>query len=221
MSQSKVQSWLSRITRHFRYRPRLTGAAVIALVLFIALSQVLSVTRSLLLAFDGGVAVFLIVMSITMSRSTSVTMRRRAHLQNEGKWTILGFSMAVSGVILLALYQELHAAKSHSLLDLFLASSSIFLSWLFLATIFALHYAHSFYLVPDPSRGGLLFPGTETPDYWDFMYFAIVLSMACQVSDVQITDRLIRRVALLHSMVAFFFNVIIIAITVSVVAGVL
>ena len=112
---------------------------------------------------------------------------------------------------------ELHAAKDKSLADIVLASSTIFLSWLFVAVVFAQQYAHSFYLTP----GQLAFPGTETPDYLDFTYFSVVLSMCCQTSDVAITASPLRRLVMLHSIVAFFFNVIIIAITVNVVAGVL
>ena len=207
--------------RRVRSRPSFASAIIVGIVLFALLSPTLNATRSLLLAFNGGAVLFLVAMAVTMARATGHHMRQRAQLQNEGKWTVLGLSLAIAGVILIALYLELHGAKSHSLADVVLASSSILLSWLFLATVFAMHYAHGFYLTPDPAQGGLVFPGTDAPDYWDFMYFSVVLSMACQVSDVQITNRVIRRVALLHSMVAFFFNVIIIAITVNVVAGVL
>lgn len=190
-------------------------------MLFILLSPALSVTRSLLLAFNGGAALFLIAITFMMARATAESMRKRARQQNEGQWAVLVCSLAVSGVILLALYLELHAAKGHSVGDVILASSSILLSWLFLAVMFALQYAHSFYLARDPGQSGLIFPGTDLPDYWDFMYFSVVLSMTFQVSDVQITDRIIRRIALLHGIVAFFFNVIIIALTVNVVAGIL
>ena len=104
-----------------------------------------------------------------------------------------------------------------SRLDIALATSTIFLSWLYVAVVFAQHYAHSYYLTP----GQLAFPGTESPDYLDFTYFSVVLSMCCQTSDVAITSSSFRRLVMLHSVVSFFFNVIIIAITVNVVAGVL
>ena len=95
-------------------------------------------------------------------------------------------------------------------------------SWLFVHVLFGLHYAHRFY-APDKKgdRGGLRFPGETEPDYWDFTYFSVVLNMTFQTSDVAITSRTIRRLVLLHSVIAFFFNVIILAITVNVVAGLL
>ena len=93
------------------------------------------------------------------------------------------------------------------------------LSWLFFNVMFGMHYAHGFYGDFGKKHEGLDFPGTEEPDYWDFMYFAIVIGMTFQVSDVQISSRYLRRVALLHSVIAFFFNVFIIAMSVNIAAG--
>jgi uncharacterized membrane protein len=112
---------------------------------------------------------------------------------------------------------ELHGAKNKSIWDVALAGSTILLTWFFVALVFAQEYAHSFYM----AGTGLGFPGTPEPDYWDVTYFSVVLNMACQTSDVTITTRPMRRLVLLHSVIAFFFNVIILAITVNVVAGLL
>jgi uncharacterized membrane protein len=204
-----------------RSRPRLITAALITVALFVALLPLMNGSRALLVSFDIGITIFLALLVNVMSRATPSRMRQRAKLQDEGKWVVLGASLIVSVVIMLALYLELHAGKDKSVRDALLAGSTIFLSWLFLAAIFSQQYAHSFYLDPACQDGGLVFPGTAEPDYWDFMYFSVVLSMTFQVSDVQITARPIRRLALLHGVVAFFFNVTIIAITVNVVAGIL
>ena len=120
-------------------------------------------------------------------------------------------------VVLVALSLELHGAKSKSMWDVALAGSSILLAWLFVALVFAQEYAHSYYMADK----GLVFPGEPEPDYWDVTYFSLVLNMTCQTSDVTITTRPMRRLVLLHSVIAFFFNVIILAITVNVVAGLL
>ncbi len=207
--------------RHFRGRPRLITAALITLGLFVALLPLLNTARALLVSFNFGTTIFLALMVRVMSRASPSTMRQRARLQDEGKWVVLGASVIISAVIMLALYQELHAGKDKSVQDALLAGFTIFASWLFLAVIFSQQYAHSFYLDPECKDGGLVFPGTNEPDYWDFMYFSVVLSMTFQVSDVQITARSIRRLALAHGIVAFVFNVTIIAITVNVMAGIL
>ena len=198
-------------------RPRLLTSAVVAILLFFVLLPSVAASRAMLISFNVGAGLFLILMFVLMFRATLTSMHWRAKMQDENKWTVLIFSLAVAAVIVLALSHELHAAKDKSLTDIVLASSTIFLSWLFVAVIFAQQYAHSYYL----QQGQLVFPGTVTPDYLDFMYFAVVLSMCCQTSDVAITSSSFRRLVMLHSVVSFFFNVIIIAITVSVVAGIL
>ena len=74
--------------------------------------------------------------------------------------------------------------------------------------IFALHYAREFYGASgDKHAGGLLFPGKEDPDYWDFLYYSLVVAMTAQVSDVQITSKTIRRLTTVHGVASFFFNV--------------
>jgi uncharacterized membrane protein len=150
-------------------------------------------------------------------------LRQHAQAQDIGRGGTLWSAVALSVVVLVALATELNAAKDGGVLQIVIAAISILLSWLFMNSMFAVHYAHSYYgNGPDAGktpRGGLDFPGTKQPDYWDFVYFAIVLGMTFQVSDVQITNRAIRRTALMHSVIAFFFNVFIIAISVNIAAG--
>ena len=87
-------------------------------------------------------------------------------------------------------------------------------------TVFGLRYAHAFYgdsdeVGQDRHAGGLEFPGERMPDYFDFAYFSFVIGMTCQVSDVQITSRRMRRLALTHSVLSFGFNTVILALAVS------
>lgn len=97
------------------------------------------------------------------------------------------------------------------------------LSWLLLHSIFTLHYTHLFYgdnrTLKDATIGGLNFPGEDTPDYLDFAYFAFVIGMTFQVSDINITARNIRRLALLHGIISFLFNTIIVALTISIITN--
>jgi uncharacterized membrane protein len=198
-------------------RPRLLTSSGVGALLFLLLLPHMQPARAMLVAFDMGAALFLVLIAVLMSRATPQSMRQRARIQDEGKWTVLAISMGVASVVLVALSHELHGAKDKSLADIALAAGTILLSWLYVASIFAQHYAHGYYMKP----GQLAFPGTEHPDYWDFVYFATVLSMCCQTSDVAVTASPMRRLVMLQSLVSFFFNVIIIAITVNVVAGVL
>lgn len=172
-----------------------------------------------LLGFDAGAVAFLAVQIHQFHQATPARMRRKARLQDAGRWGILWSGVAFSAVVLVALGTELQSGKSGGLLDIAIAAASIMLSWLFLNTLFALHYAHGYYGEYGKPHEGLDFPGTKEPDYWDFAYFAFVIGMTFQVSDVQVTSRYLRRMVLLHGVIAFFFNVFIIAVSVNIVAS--
>ena len=94
------------------------------------------------------------------------------------------------------------------------------LSWAFTHTIFALHYAHEFY-GEATRKSGLQFPGDGQPDYWDFVYFAFVIGMTFQVSDVAITNKSIRRMVVAHGALSFFFTTAIVAMTVNIAASII
>ncbi len=94
-------------------------------------------------------------------------------------------------------------------------SSRITLSWAVVHTAFSLHYAHEFYRGKTP--GGLQFPSGDEhvdADYWDFVYFSFVIGMTAQVSDVGITDKIIRRTATVHGIISFVFNTALLALMV-------
>lgn len=208
--------------RVLRARPRLVVSGAVALLAGVALwwGLQLKPAKALLLGFDLGVLVYLIALTLLFCRTTTTElMRGQARKQDTGRWGVLGTSLALTGFVSLALTTEMGAAKGGDAKALIIAAVSIVLSWLFLNVMFGMHYAHGFYGDFGKKHEGLDFPGTDQPDYWDFMYFAIVIGMTFQVSDVQISSRYLRRVALLHSIIAFFFNVFIIAISVNIAAG--
>jgi len=136
-----------------------------------------------------------------------------------GRWGVLWTSVMLSAIVLLALSVELRGDQPGGAAAVPVAVVSILLSWLFVNTMFALHYAHGYYGNYGAEHRGLDFPGDDEPDYWDFAYFALVIGMTFQVSDVQITSRHLRRMALVQSVIAFFLNVFIIAMSVNIVAG--
>ena len=206
--------------RLIRAHPRLFAAALI----LIAVASALWMSHTpwplcLLLGFDGAALVFLSSPAYMFAQSTPEPMRHRATEEDVGRWGILWTSVLLSAVVLLALGVELRLGKSGGVWPVVIAVGSILLSWLYMNVMFALHYAHGFYGNYGAAHQGLEFPGDEPPDYWGFAYFAFVIGMTFQVSDVQITSRHLRRMALVHSVIAFFVNVFIIAMSVNVVAG--
>ena len=121
---------------------------------------------------------------------------------------------AAAVAILLAIASEMHDIRNQppaaTGLHVTLAAVTILLAWFFMNTIFALHYAHFFYGDSDAAAGaearGLAFPGRAEPDYWDFLYFSFVIGMTFQVSDVQIENQPLRRIALAHGVLAFLLQ---------------
>ena len=207
---------IHRIKRSMR-RPGFTTAALLALAVFFVSVQQTNLPRALLLSFDASALLYVGFIVYIRSTTHASAIKQRALQQQDGKWTVLAISIVTAVVVVVALTIELHDVKNKAAWDVMLAGTTILLAWLFVALVFAQEYAHSFYM----AEAGLDFPGDLEPDYWDFTYFSVVLNMTFQTSDVAITSRAIRRLVLLHSVIAFFFNVIILAITVNVVAGLL
>jgi uncharacterized membrane protein len=148
-------------------------------------------------------------------------IRRNAARQDNGQLTILTCTVAAALASLAAIFAQLGmsaAGAERPRSHLILAASTILLSWAFIHTMFALHYAHEFY---DETAGrGMSFPGDDPhPDYLDFVYFSFVIGMTSQVSDVAITSKLIRRTATAHGIVSFLFNAALLALTVNIAAG--
>jgi len=97
-------------------------------------------------------------------------------------------------------------------------------SWRLIQTVFAFHYAHRFYAGPhgEPAAtAALLFPGGREPDYLDFAYYAFVIGMTSQVSDVAVASRSMRRLTLTHGVLAFLFNIAVLALSINIIASVI
>jgi uncharacterized membrane protein len=211
----------------WKRRPRLMIATVCAAILFLVLPSGLRLGTRFLIAFDAGAFVFLGAIWIMMMRATTSSMRRRARIEDEDRFVVLILSASVATAILLAIVVELHGIKDLPQvwigIRIALAGATILASWIFINTMFALHYAHDYYADADDTgakvAAGLVFPGHREPDYWDFLYFSFVIGMTFQVSDVQIDDHGLRRVALAHGVLAFFFNVVILALVINLLAG--
>lgn len=103
--------------------------------------------------------------------------------------------------------------------------AAITTSWILLHTIFTIRYAHLYHsyhgLTKEDENGGIEFPGGGAPDYIDFAYFSFVIGMTFQVSDVTISSKTVRRYVLMHSLISFVFNTIIVALTVNIIAGII
>jgi len=189
--------------------------ATVALTL-IALPWRLS-TR-IIVGWDAGVALYLALVYLVMAHGSIAEIRRRAAINDEGAIALLVLTAAAALASLVAVLAEL--GHSPGPYQIALSIATILLSWTFMHTMFALHYLHEFYgQGADDRLGGLVFPGSEDPDYWDLLYYSLVVAMTAQVSDIQITSKTIRRLTTLHGAISFFFNATVLALTVNIVSS--
>lgn len=194
----------------------------------IVLVPALGQARGAMTAFDIAAALFL-AMIAPLFQSKPGHMRQYARANDANRTLLLAVSVVVTLIVLVAVASELRAKASH--MTVALVVSTLALAWLFSNTIYALHYAHLFYLGDDEGgdRGGIDFPGMgeiddddssgsggAEPNYWDFAYFSFTLGMTFQTSDVEISSPRIRRVVLGQSMAAFVFNIGVLALTINV-----
>ncbi|MEI9984415.1 MAG: DUF1345 domain-containing protein [Aliidongia sp.] len=210
-----------------RARPRLYSSIALCCLVIAASPSGLRLPVRFLIGWDCGIGVYLTLAFMMMIRSTEQTIRRRAIQHREGRWTILAVMTLAACASLFAIGQILGGLKElpgwQIELHLALAGITIVGSWVFVNMIFAQIYAHEYY-GPSQHRGApesLDFPGEPEPDYWDFLYFSTVIGMTCQVSDVPVRTRVIRRVVLVHSVISFFFNTVILALSVNIAASLL
>jgi uncharacterized membrane protein len=181
------------------------------------------------LAWDIGALLMLVMVATLFARQGNHTdMAANARHQEDGEWTMFGVTLAGVAFSFVALTSVFAGAKDATALSrglhITLVACTLLISWLVMHVIFTLRYAHEFYsggVEGGAVDGGLMFPGEEMPDYWDFAYFSLVLGMTFQVSDVQITSRKLRRLATAHGLAAFIFNTVMLALTVNIMAGLL
>jgi uncharacterized membrane protein len=206
--------------RIIRARPRL--AIAVALGIAVALWPApWRLTTRLLVAWDAGAALYLVLVGLLMARSGAEHIRGHAAREDEGRVGILVLTVLAALASLGAIVAELgsESEAERTAIDLTLATTTIVLSWILIHVIFALHYAHGYYGEHGAKHSGLNFPGDETPDYWDFVYFSLVIGMTSQVSDVAVASKAIRRTVIAHGVVSFFFNVALLALMVNIAAS--
>jgi uncharacterized membrane protein len=174
------------------------------------------------LAFDLAAACFIVSLVPLLKHSTTAIMRIHAEENDANRLMVLVITSLLTLVALIAVSGELERIHQGDLMAAIKLVVTLLLIWLFANSVYSLHYAHAFYSRDAKSGGdsaGIDFPGTKTPSYSDFAYFAFTLGMTFQTSDVQITAPAIRQVALLHSFAAFVFNIGVIAFTINVLGG--
>jgi uncharacterized membrane protein len=215
-----------RLARIIASRPRLFIGFGIAFLAYFALFPVQSMATRIVLAWDIGTAFFLASTAELFLRSDHTNISADAKRQQEGEWSIFALTLlgAVMSFVAIFLFSDAADRKKHQDFYLLFVVATLTLSWLMVNITFAYRYAHEFYTKSSGQEavdGGLEFPSEKNPDYLDFTYFAFVLGMTFQVSDVNITAKKLRRLATLHGLIGFLFNTTILALSVNIAASLL
>jgi uncharacterized membrane protein len=218
----------AKLLRRFSLRPRLLISLLFAGIVAIFLPPWFHWATRTLCIWDVVMICFLGLTWRLMFRATPEMMRHSALQEDEGRLAILSLVTIAACISVVAVGFIPHSKETVNtvfLMHLGVAIFTIVGSWLLVHTIFAQHYAHTYYqgdkTLSERKLAGLDFPGEIEPDYWDFLYFSFVIGMTGQVSDVNITSRQMRRLSLLQGILSFFFNTTILAITINIVAGII
>lgn len=217
-----------RSAHYFDAHHRFIASLLLAILFFFGFSSHHALITRLITSWD----VFAFS-AISFSWAVLITkdpyeVRLYAPLEDSGRKFLFTIVVLAATVSLIAVFIMLGEAKSLNptrlVEHIILGVGAILLSWTLVHSLFGLRYAHHYY---DEAKevdrheidGGLLFPEDKNPDYLDFAYFSFVIGMTCQVSDVQITSKKLRRLALLHGLISFIFNTAILAMLVNMIAG--
>jgi uncharacterized membrane protein len=204
-----------------RHLPFIIGAAA-----GIAVSVVLWLVHPRAALVGGPITFFLIYLIHTATRIpmlTAIHMKTYAARDDQPAWIILIITIVAAAVAIASLFSILHSRDAADPLELTLSLATVALGWFTIHTMTALHYAHLYWRpegdakTKDKRHGGLEFPGGTEPGAYDFLYFAFVTGMTAQTSDVAITSTAMRKFNLIHGIVSFFFNTVLVAAAVNVV----
>ncbi len=212
--------------RQLAARPRLALCGVLGIAIALLLPRALvadAITRGLI-GWNCGALLYLCLAGWMMHTSTQSQMNRRAKMQDDGRIAILTVVVVASVASLFAIVAELGLAKDLKgvlkISHIALAIATLVTSWAFTQVMFALHYAHDYFVGQAQGRdGGIEFPGTKDPDYFDFLYCAAIIGTSGQTADVSFTNKAMRRIALVQSVLAFTFNTTLIALMINIAAG--
>ncbi|MGA7537249.1 MAG: DUF1345 domain-containing protein [Steroidobacteraceae bacterium] len=186
------------------------------------LPATLSFISRTLVSWDGGVALFLVMIYLWMRRLTPEQIRAHYAEEDPSGPIILVTVVAAALLSVLAIVEPLatlrHLEERQRLWQFALVVITLVDSWLLVPVMFTMHYADRFYSVPPQDRP-LLFPRTEMPGFWDFAYFSFTIAAACQTADVSTTETSIRRVVIVQEIISFAFNVAIIGFAINITAG--
>lgn len=216
-----MTSWLTQL----RTRPRLIASALSGLAAAWLLPRALPPSQRAVLAWNAAIWLYLLLIWVDMARLDHGRLRQRAVDHADGARVVLAIAVVTSIACLAAVVTELATARAssqaHGLGHVALALVTLVGSWLLVPTEFALAYASRYYA---GGGHGIDFPGlarqrNPEPNYIDFMYFSITIVATSQTSDAAVTTRSMRTLVLVHAVLSFAFNALVLALAINLASG--
>ncbi len=211
------------LLRFIRSRPYLLGALALGVAVGTLVPTHYNDLRRALIGWNSGVWSYLLIMAWTMFRADHSRVRAIAERQDESGGAVLGAVVVGAILSVYAIVTELanmkEAAEHVKALHYGFTALTVIGSWLLVGVMYCFHYAHIYYTASKHALP-LEFPDQHTqPNYWDFLYFSFTLSVAVQTSDVTVRTRAMRKLVLGHCVLAFFFNLVILGLSVNIAAS--
>lgn len=214
--------WILRLTAP----RRLAIVVACGLASYVLLIRWLGTGTRLLLAWDVGALAYLCLAGLVVARADDDMTRVRAQMHDQSGYVIFLLVLTAASASFVAIGFLASGIKTLPFWPraayLTLTVAALLLSWLLIQTLFAFHYARLYYARPVDAKvhqRGLKFPDEGEPDYLDFAYYAFVVGMTSQVSDVAVMARHMRRVTLIHGILSFIYNITILAMSINIIGS--
>lgn len=210
------------IYRSIRTRPRMLTSLLFGIALALIVPADSALTHALI-GWNAGALLFIALVFVMMVHTDAGSIRRQSMDEAEGRYTVLALIVTASIMVLTAIVLEILASGdlkgSTRAWHLALTMLTVVTAWTFVHLVFMIYYAHEYHAETKgrrgKTRGGLGFPGENTPGYGDFLYFALTVGMTAQTSDVAVQSRAMRRLVTIHSVISYVFTTAVIALTVN------
>jgi uncharacterized membrane protein len=219
----KVRAASRGLVGTFAHRPRLLAGAILMVAAYLAFRFDVREATRLLVAWNVGAWAFLIMIAL-MVMDPRRNARAFSRPEDENQWVLVVLGVVAAGAATAAIVWELGPVKDTTgwmkAGHLALVGATVLSAWTFLQVMFGLHYA-GVYFAPRSGgvQGGLEFPGSPQPDWMEFFYQAFVIGCTFATSDVNVTSKRMRRICVIQGVVGFFFNAIILALTINITAN--
>jgi uncharacterized membrane protein len=204
------------------YHPRLWIAVAAGCAVFFFLPAHWSTLSRVLVCWNCGVALFLVLIFVWMSALTAEQICSKYIEEDESAPIILAAVVVTALLSLIAIVDPLATMKqatgTERIAHFALAAMTLVNSWILVPTMFTTHYADLYYSAKEEARP-LHFPQTPMPVFWDFAYFSFTIAAACQTADVSTLNAGARKSVIAHTVISFLFNASILGFAINVTAG--